>query len=444
MLIPTNPPASTSVPVGSTLFVDATNGNNTTGLRGRFDKPFATPIAAAAAAQSGDLIVLGPGTFNIGGTQLALPSGVSMTGAGPGLLITPGTSADSFTPSGGTIIEASEVSGNQYVSVLPGSNCTISNLTIWMPSSSAATTFPTGFGKGDTGGTNVTLENVQVIGSSDGVYLSNAFGNTPTAYWKFINCTLATNFDAVNAIDASGNAYTSLIVDFFNCDIITCYDGSSGNNARCLAATTTHSPNAIVYNVFNTRLTSNGLSTSSPRCVDAGDATINLCSGSAVAYSITNTTYYPSLYAHSSGGVINVGPAFVFDASNISTGSGGVVQGMQPQILGTPSTSSAAGAAIGSTGTATLASGSTDESGQVTVTPGGSGITTGACAAITFGKNKRNCFPTITPANAAAAAIMQTDGIIPASTSATGFSISCGTALTSGTAYQFNYLCVGP
>lgn len=53
---------------GNTTWVDIINGNNGTAIVGRQDKPFATPAAAVAAATSGSLIHVRPGTYNITST----------------------------------------------------------------------------------------------------------------------------------------------------------------------------------------------------------------------------------------------------------------------------------------------------------------------------------------------------------------------------------------
>lgn len=55
---------SGSIPIGNTLFVDAVNGNDATGLRGRLDKPFLTLTAAQTTAVIGDLIYVREGTYN--------------------------------------------------------------------------------------------------------------------------------------------------------------------------------------------------------------------------------------------------------------------------------------------------------------------------------------------------------------------------------------------
>lgn len=49
--------------VGKTLYVDSANGNDSIAVRGRADLPYLTPAAAVAAASSGDLIRVGPGSY---------------------------------------------------------------------------------------------------------------------------------------------------------------------------------------------------------------------------------------------------------------------------------------------------------------------------------------------------------------------------------------------
>lgn len=56
--------ATTTLPLGHTLWVDKVNGNDGTALTGRLDKPFLTLTAAKAAAASGDTISVLPGTYN--------------------------------------------------------------------------------------------------------------------------------------------------------------------------------------------------------------------------------------------------------------------------------------------------------------------------------------------------------------------------------------------
>ena len=52
------------IPTGNTLWVDAVNGDDATGVSGRQDRPFLTLTAAKTAAIDGDLIRVRPGTYD--------------------------------------------------------------------------------------------------------------------------------------------------------------------------------------------------------------------------------------------------------------------------------------------------------------------------------------------------------------------------------------------
>ena len=56
--------ASNLVSTGNTIFVDSINGNDTTGLRGAANKPVRTLTRAKTLANAGDVIIVGPGTYN--------------------------------------------------------------------------------------------------------------------------------------------------------------------------------------------------------------------------------------------------------------------------------------------------------------------------------------------------------------------------------------------
>ena len=66
--------------VSNTLFVDAALGNDAQGKRGNANQPFLTPAAALAAASSGDLVFIRPGTYNLA-AGLTIPDGVAVRGA---------------------------------------------------------------------------------------------------------------------------------------------------------------------------------------------------------------------------------------------------------------------------------------------------------------------------------------------------------------------------
>lgn len=111
---------------GKRLRVDSVNGNDGTGTRGRDDLPYLTLGAAKTAASSGDVIVVGPGTYNEknlskNGVNWHFEAGaiVAYSGAADGGVFDDGsngangatsfhvTGAGVFTHSGGTTFGAS-------------------------------------------------------------------------------------------------------------------------------------------------------------------------------------------------------------------------------------------------------------------------------------------------------------------------------------------------
>jgi hypothetical protein len=86
-----------TAPVANTIYVDTVNGDNSTGLRGRSDKPFLTIVAAVVATgiTSGDVILLRAGTHALGNSTVEIPSGVSLIGSGRGTTTITSTLASS-------------------------------------------------------------------------------------------------------------------------------------------------------------------------------------------------------------------------------------------------------------------------------------------------------------------------------------------------------------
>lgn len=69
---------TSTITYGNVLFVDATNGNDATGIKNRFDKPFLTYSAAQSASSSGDLIYIRRGVFSSTSTSYTLKDGVNI------------------------------------------------------------------------------------------------------------------------------------------------------------------------------------------------------------------------------------------------------------------------------------------------------------------------------------------------------------------------------
>jgi len=64
--------------VGNVVYVDAVNGNDTTGVSGNHDLPFLTITAALAASAAGDTVYVFPGTYDE--TSITIPANVTLHG----------------------------------------------------------------------------------------------------------------------------------------------------------------------------------------------------------------------------------------------------------------------------------------------------------------------------------------------------------------------------
>ena len=97
----------------TTIFVDGTNGNDSSG-NGSQTNPYKTATKAASLAVSGNLIFVGAGTYT-SSNQIVLPNGVSLRGSGVGVTI--------LQPTG------TWASGLSAL-IVPGNNSDISDLTV--------------------------------------------------------------------------------------------------------------------------------------------------------------------------------------------------------------------------------------------------------------------------------------------------------------------------
>src|SRR3990172_8220240 len=91
----------TSIPIGNCVFVDAVNGSNLTGIRGRLDKPFATPNTAVTAALAGDTVIIWPNLSGVPYTSAGnlMKVGVNIYGINRPAIN--GTSSHLFVDTGG-------------------------------------------------------------------------------------------------------------------------------------------------------------------------------------------------------------------------------------------------------------------------------------------------------------------------------------------------------
>ena len=172
-----------TIPVGNTLYVDAVNGNDSTGTTGRFDKPYLTITAALADATAGDVVQVGPGTFteNVG---IVLDNDVNLVGAGQGLTIIESTHDGS----------AATGNDNGLGIIAPGNNSVISDISILCDPFPATTEAVVPIYRTSSAGaknwTNVTFRNCHLRGTKDVLINTATMGDM-----TFIDCNLESQND---------------------------------------------------------------------------------------------------------------------------------------------------------------------------------------------------------------------------------------------------------
>lgn len=162
-------------------------------------------VAAAAAATSGSQVVVGPGDYDVGTTVLILPAGVDLKGGGRDV----------------TRILSQVLSNTAGCMVQPRDGAVISDLSI-IANASSLTEFqlPIGVFANDpfeqrpvqTPATNVTLRNLYISGTSDGIFLDDSDNETPMS-WVVEDCIISTRYDAI----ATNSPSITLRVT--NCDL---------------------------------------------------------------------------------------------------------------------------------------------------------------------------------------------------------------------------------
>lgn len=236
---------------GNTIWVDAVNGNDSTGVRGDSGHPFATigyaspylyqtivstPSGAIGVAQAGDVIKLRPGSFT--NTYVVLPPNVSLIGEAPS----------------DTIIFQDATQATPLLSVgpaiTPGSNSVIANLTIQclITNNYAApigvNDNPTLYNSGGHPSTNYTVSpatgvrilNCILIGSTDGNYVNSTNANN----LRFENCRFISGWDTDALIS------TNTFDEFFNCDFLPTYASYTGSPGLAHGSATQAGTNRFV------------------------------------------------------------------------------------------------------------------------------------------------------------------------------------------------------
>ena len=174
---------------------------------------FASIIKAQSVAVTGDLIMVGPGTFapNLVNSYF---SGVDVIGSG----------IDSTY-----FIESGELGVTGPVWPV-GNNHMLSDVTIQCDLTADAVRMPIGFDSTlmETNGlalpTGFVGKRIKIIGNSDGIYMDAAATTTTVgAIWRWYDCQIICKYDCVRLFDAN------LTNEFHNCNILT--DALAGDPA---------------------------------------------------------------------------------------------------------------------------------------------------------------------------------------------------------------------
>ncbi len=179
-----------SLAISNIIRVDVA-GSDSTGTRGQWDKPFLTMAAANAVAVSGDVILVGPGTFTI--TNITLGSGVTLVGSG--IDVTKIQSSADFSATGAI--------------VCPGNNSIVRDLTITSTASGGTVSAPFGqfYAYAQPDFTGAILINVKLVSDVYGIYFTPNISSDLKAY----NCIISAKYDGVG-IDSG-------TMEYFGCQV---------------------------------------------------------------------------------------------------------------------------------------------------------------------------------------------------------------------------------
>jgi hypothetical protein len=187
--------------LGNDIYVNAAIGNDLFAERGHPDLPYKTVYAALQAATNNDTVIVSPGVYNERSFIMTLPTGLKLIGA-----------------------------GRRVTSIYchPSSSVPAGNLDL--SSSNVLSSFTTDFvisvgGYGVTLGTatNALLENLEVSGISDVIYLQSWQGFTA------INCSFTSKSDCFVDFQTDP-AGTNAIAELYNCHLKTTGSGILSNH----------------------------------------------------------------------------------------------------------------------------------------------------------------------------------------------------------------------
>jgi len=216
-------------------------------------------LAAVSASEAGDVIKLGPGSFDIVTGVIALPANVSMIGVGP-----QATEIKSQTISPG--------SGNGTI-VQPGDNAYIGYLTITANAALGNPQLPIGAYKSTAQGavqsaaTNVILDHVETLGESDGLFFDHE--DAPTMAWRCYDCVFASQYDGVS-IQRNG-----VTLELYNCSLTAAGPSTYGSGTIARALQMNGPSGGSIARLFNCRLSASGAS-STNSAIECNDGSASL------------------------------------------------------------------------------------------------------------------------------------------------------------------------
>lgn len=228
------PSTTTAVAISNLLWskvrhVDATFGSVLTAAENDATKPWPSPQTATTNAEPGTVILVRPGTYNLGSNHIKLPHGVSLVGGGYN----------------NTFLIATGASGVAGAVINPGSDSLIAGVTIDTQAQNDYTN-PLGTGySADKAFTNCVVRSVRVKSITDGLTVGSSSKCTMDVYdssfeatWdnvrvggadghilRMFNCSIIVvdgvgqGFDTVPVLNNSGNTY------LYGCDIVSSNTG---------------------------------------------------------------------------------------------------------------------------------------------------------------------------------------------------------------------------
>ncbi len=183
---------------GNIWYVSTAGNDSNTGKQPTASGAFLTPAHAMSVASAGDCIVIGPGTFALGSSQLLCVANVDVFGAGKYLTILTST------------LDGNATSKSCFA---PAANSTYQGFTIH-GIASATYQFLFGWATNDTAGSGIMARDLYLLGDSDGFYTSSQQGTAGS--WDAYNCTASTKWDTINNTDAVALG-TRPNYRYFNC-----------------------------------------------------------------------------------------------------------------------------------------------------------------------------------------------------------------------------------